>query len=262
MCPWRWTIGKEKASSGKRRFTKEKMGSRKDVPSRWKGAKEKTIPRGEKGQGEDVAWGQDVSWGENGCMGFIEEGMSLERRWVQGFHRRGDEPGEKTFPRKILGQGEDALKDDLALRKRWSFVVKGSELKGLAGGNEIGLGATKVGWVLAGKLEEAVNGVQPSLVNQGKPGKQRGLCSSLGDQSTQPWLLRCVADRVIFNLLLLFHVSHVFLGMKTKSSCPVHNCLLDLEINLHKLDCTISWLQIYPLVQLKCRHQAKCDVSC
>jgi len=134
MCPWRWTIGKEKASSGKRRFTEEKMGSRKDVPSRWKGAKEKTIPQGEKGQGEDVAWGQDVSWGENGCMGFIEEGMSLERRWVQGFHRRGDEPGEKTFPRKILGQGEDAPKDDLALRKRWSFGVKGRELKGWAGG--------------------------------------------------------------------------------------------------------------------------------
>jgi len=93
-----------------------------------------------------------------------------------------------------------------------------------------------VGWVLEGKLEEAVNGVQLSLVNQGKPGKQRGSCCRLGDQSPQPSLLRCVADRVIFNLLLLFRVSHVFLGMKTKSLCPAHNCLLDLEINLHKLD--------------------------
>jgi len=36
-------------------------------------------------------------------------------------------------------------------------------LKGWAGGNKIGLGETKVGWVLAGKLEEAVNGVQLSL---------------------------------------------------------------------------------------------------
>jgi len=36
--------------------------------------------------------------------------------WV--FHQRGDEPGEKTFPRKILGQGEDVPKDVLALRKR------------------------------------------------------------------------------------------------------------------------------------------------
>jgi hypothetical protein len=233
-------MAKEKVSSRKRWFPKEKMGSGKDAASRWKGAREKTIPQGdmktipqgEMGQAQDVAWGLHVLWGENGCMGFIEEGMGLERRWVHGFHRRGNEPGKKTFPGKILGQGEDGPKDDLVLRKRWSSGVEGRELKGWAGGNKIGLGGTKVGWVLAGKLEEAVNGVQPSLVNQGKPGKQRGLHSRLGHQSPQPWLLRHVADRVVFNLLLLFHVCHVFFGMKMKSLCPAHNCLLDLELHL------------------------------
>jgi hypothetical protein len=59
------------------------------------------------GQARDVAWGQYVSWGENGCIGFIEEEMGLERRCVHGFHGREDEPREKTFPRKILGQGEE-----------------------------------------------------------------------------------------------------------------------------------------------------------
>jgi hypothetical protein len=131
-----------------------------------------------------------------------------------------------------LNQGEDGSKDGLALRKRWSFGVKGRELKGWAGGNEIGLEGTKVDWVLAGKLEEVVNGVQPSLFDQGKSGKQRGSHSRLGHQSPQPWLLSRVADHVIFNLLLLFHVCHVLLGMKTKSLCPAHNCLLDLELPL------------------------------